>query len=216
MVLHEYNLDFLPEQYDFNIVPLWVQMHGIPRYLVFVEIIHKIACSIGKVVEMECMPHNEILTWKFARAKIELNVLKSISARKLLKQTHPNNNPVWIQCRYGRLFEFCHKCELLTHITCQCQATGVAFIFLNDGSQHLIYGFWLKASLRQEAPVIEYIRKHFKKGNQERHFGVRIKVPSESSNRILELQNLQLAKPQSDHDSANKSDAIIGAGPSFM
>lgn len=98
------------------------------------------------VIEIELMLQTELLNWKFGRAKIELNVICSLPAGKLMKQNNPNDIHVWIQCRYERVSEFFHNCGILTHFTCQFQAIGASHISLNDGSQHPLYDFWLKAS----------------------------------------------------------------------
>lgn len=83
MVLCEYNPDLLPKEYDFI---LW-HFGSKCKISCLLKTLKKkeIACSIGKVVDLEFMPQNEILS-RNARAKIELNVLKSIPTGKLLKQ----------------------------------------------------------------------------------------------------------------------------------
>lgn len=54
-----------------------------------------------------------------------------------------------------------------------------------------------------------------KKGNQDGKLGIRIDVPSENSTRLPKLHNLHLNEHQPDNDSAIKSDAATGVGPSL-
>lgn len=98
--------------------------------------------GIGQLVELERMPHNEIFNRRFARAKVQINVLKPLPTGQLMKQVDPNEVPVWIQCWYENIYEFFHFCCLIRHITCQCTSREAALIFLGDGSQQPLYGFW--------------------------------------------------------------------------
>lgn len=61
MVLNAYDLIADSRSYNFIMAPFWIQMHGILRKLMFADNIAKIAKNAGHLLELECIPANEIL-----------------------------------------------------------------------------------------------------------------------------------------------------------
>lgn len=47
----------------------------------FMESQGTVANSIGKLLEMDHMPEDELISWRFARARIEIQVLKTPTPR---------------------------------------------------------------------------------------------------------------------------------------
>lgn len=158
MVMDNYHLDHAYDDYNFSIVPFWIQFHGIPRNLTFSENMIKVANSMVKDIKLERMLENEIINWKFAHACIEIQVLKPFPAGKLLKKKHQNDPPIWIQLRYEIISKFCHIYGLIIHVTTQCHASDAAYIEMNDGHQFQLYGNWLKANLRLITLVADNIK----------------------------------------------------------
>lgn len=94
------------------------------------------------------MPQNELLNWKFNRAKIAIQITKPLPPEKLLKHVDPIDVPVWIECCYERFL------RVLKHFTCQCHARKATTIALGDGSQLPLYGFWLKAIFKTKCTYL--------------------------------------------------------------
>lgn len=108
MVFHEYNPDAAVGSYNFIMAFFGIQMHGIPRKLMFAENITYIATRAGHLLEMKRMPMNEILNWKFAKELKNTNYChkaitsKQVSQKKTKKKTE--DILLRIQFRFERIF----------------------------------------------------------------------------------------------------------------
>ncbi|CAA7016989.1 unnamed protein product [Microthlaspi erraticum] len=103
---------------DFNSIPFWVQIRGIPSQFLSRNVIFHIGDSIGHVGTIDFNPEIAAAA-EFIRAKILLNVNHPLRFQKNF-QFIPGVNTV-IRFRYERLRGFCAACGMLTHDTGECE-----------------------------------------------------------------------------------------------
>lgn len=77
--------------------------------------------------------------------KVDLLINIPLLARFL--HTTEEEEEFWIQFKYERLENFCYKCEMIDHVTRQCNFGKPTMIKAANGLVAKVYNAWLQAEV---------------------------------------------------------------------
>lgn len=92
------------EELQMELVPLWVQIHGIPLNLSSENNVRRLAREIGEFLEFETLS----LARGFLQVRVVVNTLNPLVTGCWLPRE--NNDASWVEFRYERLQDFCYRC----------------------------------------------------------------------------------------------------------
>lgn len=104
---------------NFDLVPYWVQIHGLPLECMSTSNVNKIAEQIGSVLVIENPKVDGVLLRTFFRARICVDITKPLPTgfwvpRRQLPKT-------WVYLKYERLQGTCYKCGVVGNEQRDCQ-----------------------------------------------------------------------------------------------
>ncbi|KAM2931996.1 hypothetical protein FF1_040127 [Malus domestica] len=150
--------DLALEEIQWDLVPFWVQIRGVPLCLCSPSNLTKLASAIGQVEEVE----NPSLARGFLRAKVIVDTSKPLLTGCWLPRKQ--NQETWLEFRYERLQDFCYKCGRIGHTNMDC-----SFEQHRGGGNG--YGDWLKATPIQE--IIDRPRSKYSNPSGRRTVGTK-------------------------------------------
>ncbi|KAK7835487.1 uncharacterized protein CFP56_023490 [Quercus suber] len=124
---------------QFNSIPMWVQMWGLPFDLLSEEVGRDIGNGLGTVVEVDLKAFSSDQA-RFLRVRVELPLEKPLRRGGVVAS--PEGDKICIGFKYERLVGLCFKCGRIGHEARVCS-------FHVDHQQGLPYGEWLKAGSRK-------------------------------------------------------------------
>ncbi|KAL0007688.1 hypothetical protein SO802_009190 [Lithocarpus litseifolius] len=122
---------------NFQTVPMWVQVWGLPFDLIIKEAGRDIGQGIGRVIEVDCkaIASGEA---RFLRVRVDVPLDKPI--RGGAPVLSPEGDKVWVAFKYERLSGLCFHCGLLGHEAKACEFTKLKVW------EESPYGEWLRAT----------------------------------------------------------------------
>ncbi|XP_075645554.1 uncharacterized protein At4g02000-like [Castanea sativa] len=122
---------------NFQTVPMWVQVQGLPFDLIIKEVGRYIGQRIGRVIEVDCeaIASGEA---RFLRVRVDVPIDKPIRGGALVHS--PEGDKVWVAFKYERLSGLCFHCGLLGHEAKACEFTKLKVW------EESPYGEWLRTT----------------------------------------------------------------------
>ncbi|XP_050282316.1 uncharacterized protein LOC126723089 isoform X2 [Quercus robur] len=122
---------------NFQTLPMWVQVWGLPLDLINKEVGIDIGQGIGRVIEVDCksIASGEA---RFLRVRVDVPLDKPI--RRGAPVLSPEGDKVWVAFKYERLCGLCFHCGLLGHEAKACKPTKLKV------GEESPYGEWLRAT----------------------------------------------------------------------
>lgn len=68
---------------------------------------------------------------RYLRLRIDLNVNEPLLAG--FKHTNGDGGEIWVQFRFEKLYDFCFKCRILSHIIEHCSQESFKMVMLKEG-----------------------------------------------------------------------------------
>jgi hypothetical protein len=110
-----------PSLAQFESVPIWVQFHDIPFFLLSKNLARMLGEKVGKVLFVDTNSHGDICE-KFIRSRILLPLNRALQTTISLID-EATDEKVVTTIRYERLPNFCLFCGLIGHGELQCNTT---------------------------------------------------------------------------------------------
>ena len=124
----------------FTVLPIWVQVWGLPFDLISEEAARDIGRGLGQVVEIDHKAFTSEQA-RFIRIRVEIAIDKPLRRGGFV--VNPKGDKVRIGFRYERLVGLCFQCGYLGHEVRDCSTPRCST------QSELPYGDWLKAGLRK-------------------------------------------------------------------
>lgn len=118
MSLQRWSPEVAVAEINFNKVPIWVQIHGLPFGAMTVINASKIMKLVGEIMEVEDPLVNGVLLRSFMRARINFDIQNPLPTGCWVpRKNHPKT---WIMFRYEKLQGFCYSCGVIGHEQKDC------------------------------------------------------------------------------------------------
>ncbi|KAL5548957.1 hypothetical protein UlMin_004188 [Ulmus minor] len=101
------------DKVDTSLLPIWIQVHGLPLMFMTQANAMKLAAKAGSLIKIHGGGKDGIVGWKFLRFKVLVNLNNPLFAGCFVPCL--NGGKVWAQFRYERIAALCHKCGVLGH-----------------------------------------------------------------------------------------------------
>ncbi|XP_010463383.1 PREDICTED: uncharacterized protein At4g02000-like [Camelina sativa] len=92
-------------------IPLWVEIHGLPKHFWQTEMLSVIGEELGQVLQTDITPAT-------AKVRVLLNGLQPLTKESVVE--FANGEEIVVTLDYKNLKSHCHHCHHLTHETKQC------------------------------------------------------------------------------------------------
>ncbi|KAL5544464.1 hypothetical protein UlMin_008248 [Ulmus minor] len=129
------------DKVDTSLVPIWVQVHGLPLMFMTQANATKLAAKVGSLLDVH-KGQDGIMGWKFLRFKVLVNLNKPLFAGCFVPCS--DGGKVWAQFRYERIAALCYKCGTLGHDHHWCVSDPVLVKGI-EGLQVWKFGSWIRA-----------------------------------------------------------------------
>ena len=139
LLLRRWEKGIIAFSVNFQYVPIWVQVWGLPFNLINEKAGRDIGKGIGRVIEVDCKTIASDQA-RFLRIRVEMPIDKPIRCSAPVISLE--GDQVWVAFQYERLQGLCFHCSLLGHESKSC------IVRLRDGEE-TPYGEWLRASFRR-------------------------------------------------------------------
>ncbi|KAM0890503.1 hypothetical protein ACQ4PT_027009 [Festuca glaucescens] len=132
-----------PENFVFDGMHMWAQIHGIPELYRKVEVVDDLARRVGKVKEVQFSP-KLFFEGNYVRIRVRIDVTKPLM--RFVSLTIPVEGRRRLPVKYEKIPFFCKRCGLFGHNHEEC----------GDGvweEKQLHHGSWLLATRRDSQPA---------------------------------------------------------------
>jgi hypothetical protein len=130
----------LIEDYEFNLVPIWVQITRLPLGMMNQRTGEDLGRKIGAVEEVEIDSDGKAVG-KFLRVKVKLNITKPILRGSMI-EIDESGRTGWCPFAYEYLPDFCYVCGIIGHTEKECKHKL-------DRGERAQYGSWLRADVER-------------------------------------------------------------------
>ncbi|XP_075643286.1 uncharacterized protein LOC142614620 isoform X1 [Castanea sativa] len=137
LLLRRWEKGMTASSVNFQTVPMWVQVWGLPFDLIYKEAGIDIGQRIGRVIEVDC----EAIAFgeaRFLRVRVDVPLDKPIRGGAPVHS--PEGDKVGVVFKYERLSGLCFHCGLLGHEAKACEFTKLKVW------EESPYGEWLRAT----------------------------------------------------------------------
>jgi hypothetical protein len=138
-IVHYWDRSINPKNIDFNQVPTWIQIWGLPIHCKTTAMGNHLGSQLGKVVEAALYDYPQKA--RIVKIKVCINVEDPIRPGMFIGNT--KDGITWVDFRYENLPMFCFKCGLIGHIEDKCSYTTPA---LAEGGTNP-RGPWLRSNI---------------------------------------------------------------------
>jgi hypothetical protein len=117
LIIKPWDRETDPQSLDFNHVPIWVQLWGLPQHCKTKSMGESLGSLMGKVESSEVYeyPGKKVII----KIKVHIDVQKPIPSG--IHVGNPNDGSCWIDFRYEKLPLVCFKCGLVGHVEKLCK-----------------------------------------------------------------------------------------------
>lgn len=157
--LQQWDPDIAVTEVDFNKIPIWVQIHGLPFGAMTVINAGKIMKIVGDIMEVENPMVDGVLLRSFMRVRINFDIQKPLPTGCWVPRK--NMPKSWIMFRYEKLQGFCYSCGVIGHEQKDCRKTPVMTAICKEIQ---LYGANLSAP---PAKAINLLIKEQQRGRKE-------------------------------------------------
>lgn len=130
MSLQRWSPDVAVAEVNFNKVPIWVQVHGLPFGAMTIANVTKIMKLVGDLMEVEDPMVNGVLLRSFMRARVNFNIQNPLPTGCWIPRK--NLPKSWIMFRYEKLQGFCYSCGVIGHEHKDCRKPQVMTAICNE------------------------------------------------------------------------------------
>ncbi|XP_075659208.1 uncharacterized protein At4g02000-like [Castanea sativa] len=120
----------------FSLMPMWIQVWGLPFDLLLEEVGKDIGNGLGKVLDVDLKVFSSDQAC-FIRVRVELPLDKSLCQGGVVAS--PEGDKICIGFKYERLVGLCYQCGRIGHEIWDCSVSR------DEKQRCLPYGEWLKA-----------------------------------------------------------------------
>jgi hypothetical protein len=139
LILNEFDGRLAPDQLDFTLSPIWVQIHNMPLGCMNRAVGTQIGSTLGKVEEV-AIAEDDVGWGRFLRVRVMINLFKPLERGRTLFVA---GNTCWISFKYEKLPVFCFKCGCIIHGLKGCPEINTRKT--NHGELAEGWGLWLRA-----------------------------------------------------------------------
>jgi hypothetical protein len=173
---------------DFDHVPIWVQLWGLPNHCKTKQMGESIGALLGRVEAVEFYEYpgkNRII-----KIKVAINIHNPIQTS--IHVGNPIDGTTWIDYRYEKLPQICYKCGIIGHADNLCQNLPL------DTGNAIPLGPWIRSTQYGRRVLEAKDRKYYSNPSQSKDFG-------HCSPPAPDILLQQLADMKLQHDSPMKS-----------
>ncbi|RYR45337.1 hypothetical protein Ahy_A07g031175 [Arachis hypogaea] len=98
---------------NYNQLPIWVQIHGLPYDKINIKNAEKIGATIGRVISLEDPFVEGNMLRSFLRVRVEINVQVPLKTGFWFKRDDGSHS--WADFKYEKLYGYCYKCGRIGH-----------------------------------------------------------------------------------------------------
>lgn len=151
LVMEEYDPEKTVEEYEFNSIPVWIRVFGLPLGSMNRSMGEKIGGDFEEVLDVE-VGHDGMAIGKFLRIKVKLNIQVPLMRGFTLErekerttrtvgeeeQEKKKKSRLWCRFEYEHLPDFCYTCGIIGHRDKECKVRPAK----GEVSQ---FGPWMRA-----------------------------------------------------------------------
>ncbi|KAE8772589.1 hypothetical protein D1007_55405 [Hordeum vulgare] len=138
IVMEDFDPMKIIEEYEFNKVPIWVQIYRLPLGMMDRASGEDVGGAIGEVQEVETDEDGKAVG-KYLRVKVKLNITKPLM-RGSMVQIDERGRKSWCPFAYEYLPNFCYTCGVISHVERECNTK----VKKDEKAQ---FGRWLRAEV---------------------------------------------------------------------
>ena len=184
----------------FTVLPIWVQVQGLPFDLISEEAARDIGRGLGQVVEIDHKAFTSEQA-RFIRIRVEIAIDKPLCRGSVV--VNPEGDKVRIGFRYERLVGLCFQCGCLGHEVRDCSTPRCST------QSELPYGNWLKAGLRKLGDRSDGRKKSPPRREAPQGEANGFKLQTHSSNTVVTAVT-------DDQDGARSPSGVEGSNPDIQ
>lgn len=201
--LHLWNRNINIQDLDFQHVPLWIQVWGLPLHCKTIAMGMQLGAQIGTVEETAIYDYPD--NAKILKIKVQFNINDPIRPGMYIGNGNDGIN--WVDFRYENLPLFCFSCGLIGHSAENCEDSSATLPEGNTNPR----GPWLRSNV--------YGKRIHEKKDQQFHSNPKKSVSGSKFSPIpkamLEMmENLRLSRGQAQqgHPGGNPQHSASGQG----
>ncbi|RYR14789.1 hypothetical protein Ahy_B04g071489 [Arachis hypogaea] len=101
------------DEVNYNQLPIWVQIHGLPYDKINIKNDEKIGAIVGRVIGAEDPFVEGNMLRSFLRVRVEINVQMALKTGFWFKRNDGSHS--WVEFKYEKLYDYCYKCGRIGH-----------------------------------------------------------------------------------------------------
>jgi hypothetical protein len=185
------------QKIDFENVPIWVQLWGLPPHCKTKKMGESIGALMGKVEASEFYeyPGKKVII----KIKVAVNIHKPILSG--IHVGNPTDGTCWVDYRYEKLPQVCFNCGLIGHMDKLCRNQALNLDTLAP------IGPWIRSTQYGRRKTEDKDRHHYSNPSHGKNFGhYSPPVPSDLLERLaaLRVNNQQNNQPEQTSQSTEK------------
>ncbi|RYR72348.1 hypothetical protein Ahy_A02g006557 [Arachis hypogaea] len=107
------------EEVNYNQLPIWVQIHGLPYDKINIKNAERIGAIVGRVISAEDPFVEGNMLRSFLRVRVEINVQAPLKTEFWFKRKDTDHS--WAEFKYEKLCDYCYKCGRIGHDRRTCE-----------------------------------------------------------------------------------------------